>query len=200
MTVIQGDARPAIRLSSARALRLLVVAAVTTGAIALPGAAFGTDGTATIGSGGLALGTPGSVAFTATLTGAPQNVTATQNLAVSDLTGSEAGWHITATSTQFVISGGGTLPLTAVTVPATPTRTCDVGTPSCTLAVPGVSYPYTLPAAAGVAPTATKIYNATAGTGMLSQTVVATMQLAIPANARAGVYQSTWTYSLVSAP
>ena len=61
-----------------------------------------------------------------------------------------------------------------------------------------VSYPYTLPAAT-TAPTATKLFNAPAGTGMDDQTVTPTSALAIPANAYAGNYTSTWTLSLVSA-
>jgi hypothetical protein len=62
-----------------------------------------------------------------------------------------------------------------------------------------VSYPYTLPAAT-TAPTATKLYNATATTGMANQTVSATFRLAVPASTFAGTYTSTWTYSLVSGP
>ena len=62
-----------------------------------------------------------------------------------------------------------------------------------------MSYPYTLPAAA-TAPTATKLYNAPAGTGMGDQTVTPTWTLTIPANAYAGTYTSTWTLSLVSGP
>ena len=62
-----------------------------------------------------------------------------------------------------------------------------------------VSYPYSAPAAT-TAPTATKLLNAPAGTGMGDQTVTPTWALAIPANAYASNYTSTWTLSLVSAP
>jgi hypothetical protein len=62
-----------------------------------------------------------------------------------------------------------------------------------------VVYPYSLPAAT-TAPTATKLVNAPAGTGMGDQTVTPTWALAIPATAYAGNYTSTWTLSLVSAP
>jgi hypothetical protein len=54
--------------------------------------------------------------------------------------------------------------------------------------------------AAGTAPTAQKIYNAAANTGMGNQTVTASFRLSIPANTYAGSYSSTWTYSMASAP
>jgi hypothetical protein len=63
-----------------------------------------------------------------------------------------------------------------------------------------VSYPYSLPAGATTAPTATKLFNAPLGSGMGDQTVTPTWTLAIPANAYAGSYTSTWTLSLVSGP
>ena len=63
----------------------------------------------------------------------------------------------------------------------------------------GVSYPYTLPAAA-TAPTATKIFSAAANTGLGNQTLTLALRLSIPANAFAGSYSSTWTYTLVSGP
>lgn len=62
-----------------------------------------------------------------------------------------------------------------------------------------VSYPYSLPVAT-TAPIATKLFNAPAGTGMGDQPVTPTWALAIPANAYASNYTSTWTLSLVSAP
>jgi hypothetical protein len=83
-------------------------------------------------------------------------------------------------------------------VQAVPTVACDSGA-SCTAATNGVSYPYTLPAGA-TAPTATKIFSAAANTGLGNQTATLVFQLAIPANAFAGNYSSTWTYTLGSGP
>lgn len=134
-----------------------------------------------------------------TLTGANQTVTAPLAFDIGDATGSGAGWNVTATSTTFT-STTHTLPTTATTVPVAPTPTCDAAG-SCTLATTNVTYPYSLPAAA-TAPTATKLFNAAANTGMGSQTVTPTWSLAIPSNtiASATAYTSTWTFSLVSAP
>jgi len=66
-------------------------------------------------------------------------------------------------------------------------------------ATSNISFPYTLPAGS-TAPTATKLYNAAANTGLGNQTVAGTIRVAVPANAYAGTYTSTWTFSLVSGP
>jgi hypothetical protein len=171
------------------------------GTAAFPAAAGASDGTATITGGSLSFVSPGSVAFTAVLTGVDQTVNSNnQSFNVTDATGSGAGWNITATSTTFTTGGGTpkTLSNTATTVQAAPTQSCNAST-TCTLATTNVSFPYSLPAGT-TAPTATKLYNAIADTGMGGQTSVAVMRLAVPASTFAGTYTSTWTYSLVSAP
>jgi hypothetical protein len=75
---------------------------------------------------------------------------------------------------------------------------CDSSV-TCTTATNSITYPFVLPAG-GTAPTAQKVYNAAANTGLGNQTVTAAFRLAIPANTYAGTYSSTWTYSLASAP
>ena len=106
-----------------------------------------------------------------------------------------AGWNVTATSTQFT-SGSHTLPLNAVSVQSAPTITCDT---SCTLATNQIGYPYAVPA--GVTqPTATKMFNAAANTGIGNQTVTPTFTLGVPANSLAGTYTSLWTFTLSTGP
>ena len=156
-----------------------------------------TAGTADITGGTLSMVAPATVAFSATLDGTDQNVTSPQAFDVKDQSGSAAGWNLTATSTTFT-SGANTLSKTAVTAPSSPTSSCDALS-TCTTAVTDVTYPYTLPADT-VAPTATKLYNATATTGLGNQTASATMSLAVPGTTLAGSYASTWTYSLTSGP
>jgi hypothetical protein len=177
------------------ALAIAVLAA--TSLVALPSAALATGGTASITGGTLTMVEPVTVGFSATLNGTDQTVTSPQSFDVKDQTGSAAGWNITATSTTFT-AGAKTLPTSAVTIQAAPTVACAAAT-TCTPATTNVAYPYTLPAAAS-APVATKLFNATANTGLGNQTAAATMRLAIPASTTAGSYTSTWTYSLVSAP
>lgn len=163
-----------------------------------------TTASVTLSAGSLAFinSTPAaSITFPATtLNGTNQTVTSTLGFDVGDSTGSGAGWNVTATSTTFT-SAGHTLPTTATTIQSAPTASCDASASGCTPATTNVSYPYSLPAA-GTAPTATKMFNAAAGTGMGNQTFTPTWTLAIPANAIASgtPYTSTWTFSLVSGP
>jgi hypothetical protein len=181
------------------ARRLLAAALFTGGALVATGLpAVAATATATLTSGTLGfVSAPANTGFNVSLTGKDVVTTATQTFDVSDATGSGAGWNITATSTAFK-AGSNSLSLTSVTVQAVPTAACEPGA-SCTLASNGVSYPYTLPAAPS-APTATKVFSAAANTGLGNQTVTLVFQLAIPANAFAGNYTSTWTYTLVSGP
>ncbi len=181
---------------------MLPAAAVAVSSLLLAAApAFATNASETLNAGTLGFATtPGSVTFPATtLNGQDKNVNASQPLDIGDATGSGAGWNVTATSTLFK-SGSYSLPVGATTISSSPgTPTCDAGV-TCTVAgATNVSYPYSLPAAS-TAPTATKMFNAPAGTGMGDQTISPTWTLAIPGNAYAGSYTSTWTLSLVSGP
>jgi YVTN family beta-propeller protein len=137
---------------------------------------------------------PGDVSFSLTLNGQDQVASATLPLDVGS--GVTSGWNITATSTTFTAPGGKQLATGAVSVPVAPTDTCDT---TCTLATNGVAYPYTLPAGA-TAPAATKLFQASSGTGNGNQTVTPAFKLAVPANTVTGTYTSTWTVSLVSGP
>jgi hypothetical protein len=165
------------------------------------GPAGATTASATLNAGGLGFaGTPGNVTFpSTTLNGQNKTITATQPLDIADATGSGAGWNVTATSTLFT-SGSNTLPAGATVIGSAPaTPTCDTNVTCTPAGTTTVAYPYSLPAAA-TAPTATKLFSAPAGTGMGDQTVTPTWTLAIPGNAYAGNYTSTWTLSLVSGP
>jgi len=176
-----------------------LTALVVSGGLLLNSApAQATTATATLTAGSLAFNSaPPVITFSTTLTGADQILTNPQALDISDATGSGAGWNVTATSTTLT-AGANTLATTATTIPSTPTKACDASV-TCTLATTGVTYPYTLPAASS-APAATKLYNATANTGIGKQTITPTWNLAVPGNALAGTYTSTWTLSLVSGP
>jgi len=172
--------------------------------LASSSAAFGATATQQVNAGALSFinSTPGNVTFPAvTLNGSDQVKTQTQAFDVSDATGSDAGWSITATSTTFTAAGH-TLSNTATTIAGAPSTACDVSS-SCTLASNGISYPYVLPAAA-VAPVATKMFNAAVNTGMGNQTVTPTWSLSVPSTTWAGgagsPYTATWTFTLVSGP
>jgi len=185
-----------IRLS-----RLLVVTLIVGAAAVLPVASSvasaSTTATASISAGTLNIAVPSTINFSDTLNGLNQTTTAGLAIDVQDATGSGAGWNVTATSTQFT-SGSNTLSTNSVTVGGAPTDTCDSGA-TCTLATNSVAYPYGLPAGSGP-PTATKIFNAAASTGLADQTVTPTFTLAVPANVVPAAYASTWTLSVVSGP
>jgi WxL domain surface cell wall-binding len=154
-------------------------------------------GTATLTGGSLAYVPPTAVAFTATLNGANQDVTAAQALDIRDNTGTGAGWDVTLTSTTFT-AGSDTLPDTSVT-DLSAAGACNAGV-TCTLADNSTAvYPVSIPAGT-TAPTAVRIQAAAIGTGLSAQTWTHAMNLRVPSNARAGTYNSTWTYSLVSGP
>jgi hypothetical protein len=174
------------------------IALAAVAVLAMPGSAFAASGTATITGGTLSMSAPTSVAFTATLNGTDQHVQAPQAIDVLDNTGSASGWNVTLTSTTFT-NATLTLPDNSVT-DLSSSGACDTNV-TCTLAdnVAGSS-PVTIPSAAVTAPTAVKILNASVNTGMSGQTWTHSMDLAIPANAHAGTYTSTWTYSLVAGP
>ncbi len=188
------------RIPVSRRIAVGTGAAVTTVAAAIllagPAGAATVPGTATLGAGTLDFTAPTSVAFSGALTGSNQVLNASQALDVQDNTGAAAGWNITLTTTTFT-NGSNTLPTNALSDTAA-TGGCDAGI-TCTLATNGITYPVAIPAGAS-APTAVKILSAAAGTGMGGQTWTHAMALAVPANARAGTYSSTWTYSLVTGP
>ena len=199
-----GCARTVVRSRSfkIRLWRLAVVSALGVGAsLVLPVAASvasaSTTATATISAGTLNIVVPATIGFSDTLNGLNQTTTSGLAMDVQDATGSGAGWNVTATSTQFT-SGSNTLATNSVTVGGAPTDACDSGS-TCTLATNSVSYPYGLPAGSGP-PTATKIFNAAASTGLADQTVTPTFTLAVPANVVPAAYTSTWTVSVVSGP
>lgn len=177
--------------------RILPVIAVC--AVAPAGASAATaDATITGGTLSFINSTPGNVSFpSVTLNGSNQTTTKTQAMDISDARGTGVGWNVTATSTYFT-SGGNTLPAGSVTIASSPTVACDASV-TCTTATNGIGYPYTMPDGA-TAPTATKMYNAAANSGLGAQTVTPTWALAVPASAKAGSYTSTWTFSLVSGP
>jgi hypothetical protein len=161
-------------------------------------AAVAATGTATISAGSLSfVSAPPNVSFAGTLNGLDQTLSSPQAIDVGDATGSGTGWNVNATSTTFT-AGAHTLATTATSLSAAPTDVCDGGA-TCTLATNSVTYPYVLPAG-GTAPTATKLFNAAANSGLGNQTVTPTWKLAVPASTFAGTYTSTWTFTLSSGP
>jgi hypothetical protein len=171
------------------------------GLLLIAGPASATTASATLTAGSLGFASaPANVSFpSVALNGQNRTVSTSQPLDIADATGSGAGWNVTATSTLFT-SGNFTLPAGATTITSAPAAaTCDTGVTCTPASSNSVSYPYSLPAG-NSAPTATKLFSAGLGTGLGDQTLNPNWTLAIPANAYAGNYNSTWTISLVSGP
>ncbi len=114
----------------------------------------------------------------------------------TDQTGSNAGWNIQLTSTQFITGSSHTLPTTATTLTSASRQT---GPGTCTLPTNSVTYPITVPAGAGP-PAAVKIYNAAANTGEGASSINFNFNIALPASAYSGTYNSTWTVTIASGP
>jgi hypothetical protein len=147
--------------------------------------------------GALGLTAPGTVSLpSVTLSGTDTSSTATSVLIPDDETGNPVGWNISATSTTFTNGGGKTLPTTATTITG---ASVAAATGNCSLPTNSIGYPVTLPAGS-TPPTAVKIYNAAASSGAGPANVTLTDKLRVPANAYAGTYSSTWTYTLSSGP
>ena len=145
------------------------------GVLALVVAAVAVAGTVTAtatvtGAGALSLSNGATASISDTLDGTDQSVNYTLPLTMNDLRGSGAGWNLTMTSTTFNDGTGHTLATNASSLTA------------------------------ATAPTAVKVFNATANTGMGRFTVTPSINVSIPGNSYAGSYASTLTIAAVSGP
>lgn len=149
------------------------------------------------GDGALSLTQPGTVNFPgSTLTGLNQTIPGLTSFTVDDRTPTHAGWSLSATSTTLTRAGGQTLPEDATRITG---GTASAAAGNCSLPANTVTYPLVLPAAT-IAPPAVKLFNAAAGTGAGPSAIDTALSLLIPADARAGTYTSTWTFTLTAGP
>jgi len=147
-------------------------------------------------SGVLTLTTAAAPKFSVVLNGADQAKTYTLALTVTDTSGTNAGWKLTVTSTQFT-SGAHTLPTTASSVTAA-SAACLAGS-SCTSPTNSLTYPVGVPAGA-TPPTAVKFFNAAVSSGAGHNTITPTLSVVVPASAYTGSYTSTLTLAIASGP
>jgi hypothetical protein len=214
-----------LALSSTVALSGTADAAPCSGLTGLAGSCT-TTGTITINAGGLTVGAPASLSWTASITGAAQTIydTSTNDeiLYTSDLRGlastnGSAGWKVTATATTFTGGTGATLADTAGgqllafgggaagADTNVPTAACVVVL-TCTPAATSVTgYPLFVPTGASATPT--KIYNASATTGQgigqvggNTATHPAVWQVDLPSVITADTYTSTVTVTIAASP
>ncbi len=186
---------------SIRRMKFLCAAVVATAlslAAASSALASNVTATATVTAGTLSLSSSATPSVSATLDGTDQTPSYTLPMTVNDFTGSGSGWNVTITSTTFSTGGGSPHLLSTTASNATGvTALCASGT--CTAPTNAITYPLGVPAGSS-APTAVKLFNAAANTGMGGFTVTPTISVAIPANTYAGTYTSTVTVAVVSGP
>jgi hypothetical protein len=170
-------------------------------------------GTLSLSGGTLTMNPTTQLGWTGTLTGLNQYLVDTtigdQSYVVDDATGSQLGWHVTVSATQFTTSGSlmlsnsGTFSTDASTSNADdttdkPTAACSTGA-TCTLPTNNTTYPVAI--TTGGTPTAYTIYDTQANSGLGSVTVGPVgWWLYLPANTLPGTYTSTVTLELISAP
>ena len=176
-----------------RRLAISTVAAGTLLATAFTPGAFAADGTtATVTGGSLSITNPGAADFAASITGIAQTTTAALDaFSVSDLTGSGAGWNVTAQASTFTgVSHNlvaGSLSMSQPTVASPDTTSADP---------PITAGPYTIDNGAAVS-----IASAALSSGMGEYDFSATtMTLSLPADVFADAYASTVTVSVITAP
>lgn len=150
---------------------------------------------ARVAGGGLALlgGQPALAFPSVTRNGSDQVVGTTLPLDVADATGSSAGWHITVAASPFDDGAGDLLPAGALSATGAGSFACDAMS-VCTPAMNGQVYPVPL------GPTPATIVDTASGSGSGAQSAGVSMTLVVPAGARARMYSSTWTISLLSGP
>ncbi len=172
-------------------LNILLAGIAAAAVMAAPASAATSTVTGTISAGTLSISTSAAPSFGLLLDGTDQTASYTVPTTVTDATGSDSGWNLTITSTQFT-AGAYTLPATASSVTGV-TNTCIS---TCTAANNVITYPRAVP----TAPTTAKFFNAALGTGAGKWNTTPAINVNVPANTHIGTYTSTLTLAAVSGP
>src|ERR1035441_150443 len=191
-------------------------AAACPGTPVVAGTACTDTGTLTFTGGSLNLLSPIALTWAGTGNGLNQQLvdatTAHQSYVVDDATGSGAGWNVTVSATTFTsISPAATLvnagtfstngSITSAVATTAPTGACTSGA-TCTVPTDTSVYPVAITTAAS-SPTAYKIYDTSAATGLGSITIglpgaaPVGWWVAVPANAVPATYNSTVTLEVL---
>jgi hypothetical protein len=193
-------------------------AAACPGAPVVAGTTCADTGTLTFTAGSLSLLAPIALTWAGTGNGLDQELvdatTADQSYTVDDATGSGTGWNVTVSATTFTstapaatLADTGTLStngsIASAIATTGPAATCTTGA-ACTLPTDTTTYPVAITTAPAT-PTAFKIYDSAAATGLGSIAVglpgaPVGWWVAVPANAVPATYTSTITLEVVSAP
>lgn len=209
-----GLAAPTMLAGPARAAN--AACGTATASVTTPAAAAvdcDITGTLAVTSGGLTATPPTALSWSKTLDGTDAEVVdataAHQQIEVDDLTGSLAGWHVTAAATTFSTADSshslgdtGTLKVNGSTSDNTattaPTGGC-VTAAACTVPTSQATYPVAVTTAGSPSPVT--IYSAAASTGIGKVKLSGIgWWVHVPVDTFAATYTSTITLSVVSAP
>jgi hypothetical protein len=170
---------------------ILVAGMAASFVVAAPASAATSLVTGTVTAGTLSIDTVATPTFGVTLNGINQVATYTVPSTVIDATGSDAGWHLTVSSTPFTDSSFALADdashVTGVV------SSCDT---TCTDPLNAIGYPLSIPADGNPV----DYFNADVGTGAGKFTNTPTIAVDVPANTHAGTYTSTLTLAAVSGP
>ena len=191
-----------MRFITNRALRfylvffVILVMAIGGSAAAFAAGPSSTNAQVAVGAGNLSESGPTNVsAAPVTLTGDDQTTTYALGITVTDATGSGNGWNLTISSTQFTgTNPANTLSASASSIQVIPAVACSGAGGHCTSPTNSISYPQS------VGSSASKFFNAAAGSGLGKFTITPTVTIAIPANTYADTYTSTVSVAVVSGP
>jgi hypothetical protein len=163
-----------------------------------------------LSGGPLLVATPSAAAYSLTLDGTDQAQSQPLTLEPADETGTGNGWAVTVSSSPLETSAGSVVPLTwALGIngsTADPTSTAGLeawanGSGTYAMPVPApVSYPVSVPGLSGGPLVPSLVYGAQVNSGLGSFAVSLELWLSVPANALAGSYTSTVTWTIVSGP
>lgn len=202
---------------------IAVAAGIGLGSLALTGGtAFAATSASTAVSADITAGTlsvtaPSSLAYAATLNGSDQSLSQPATLGANDNTGTGDGWNVTVASTALETSA-----TTPVVIPSNWTVELNGSSSSASSTTgPALSqnqpsgstgtytnpsgntatYPLAIPGVHGAAsPTPATVYTAAAGSGMGDFNLAADVWQNIPANADAGSYSATFTWTIAVGP
>lgn len=182
-----------VQFTASKSVKTAAIGVLTVGVLFAAPAAFAADSVIQSVTGGerSATYTGPTLAPVATSHSAVNNSAGT-TLAVDDLTGTGAGWHVTEQVSDFVytgVNGGTAIPATAFSVTAGIASTTN-----------GASTDGVTVGTGGSLDTAKTVLTATAGNGVGAYSLASTATLVVPADARVGTYTGTLTTSIVAGP
>lgn len=194
-----------MRFLTTRSLRFyLVFLAVLAMAVGSSAVAFAagptsssTNASVAVNAGNLTESGPTSVSANAvTLTGDDQTTTYSLGITVTDATGSGTGWNLTISSTQFTGTNNSAnkLAADASSIQTAPSVACSGVGGHCTSPTDSITYPL------AISSSASKFFNAAAGSGLGKFTITPAVTVAIPGNTYADTYTSTVSVAIVSGP